>query len=133
MCNQSTRVLVVDDSEFTRSVITQSLKVFFSDQIIVETAENLRQALALDLPGFDLIFADLDLFGGSGLKILYRLRELGHTTPFVVMTGLNAEEVLKRLKPDVGLENFRILLKPFNIIRIRELVIELVALPVLCK
>jgi len=49
------------------------------------------------------------------------------------MTGLNAEEVLKRLKPDVGLENFRILLKPFNIIRIRELVIELVALPVLCK
>jgi CheY-like chemotaxis protein len=124
---------VVDDSEFARSVIAQSLKVFFGGQIIVETAENLRQAMTLDLHNFDLIFADLDLFGGSGLKILYHLRGLGHTTPFVVMTGINAEEVLKRLKPDVGLENFGILLKPFNIVRIRELVIELVTLPVLHK
>jgi CheY-like chemotaxis protein len=120
---------VVDDSEFARSVITNSLGVFFGDQIVVETAENLGQALSLSLPAFDLIFADLDLFGGSGLKILYHLRRLGHPTPFVIMTGFNAEEVFLRMDPDIRLENFGILLKPFNIIQLRDLVIELVALP----
>lgn len=133
MCELAIRVLVVDDNDFARNVISQALGVFF-ENILVETVENLGGALALDLDGFDLIITDLTLFGGSGLEILYCIRLHGLQTPFVVMTGFTTEEVLKEINSDTPIGNFEILLKPFNIMKLRDLVLALtVTTPALCK
>jgi len=127
MCTRNIRILVVDDVSCVRHVLVATFKVFFGDEVIVETANDLEQALTFNLRDFDLIFADLLLPAGkTGLTILSRLRELVLSTPFVVMTGYTENEVFELLATIAPDEKIEILRKPFSIFEINDLAIALV-------
>ncbi|HBR81121.1 MAG: hypothetical protein UX09_C0069G0004 [Candidatus Uhrbacteria bacterium GW2011_GWE2_45_35] len=127
------RVLVIDDVQCVRSVITAAIHAYFEDEIEVETAVNLEQAMAFDPLTFDLVFVDLLLPGNrSGLEFLYFLRRKNLTTPFVIMTGFTSDQIYERLDSDTPIGLFEILIKPFGIEKIHDLVLNLVNLPALC-
>ena len=78
------RVLVVDDEAGVR----ESLRMLLKDECEVVTAENVSAALrAVDDAPPDLILLDLIMPGGSGLRLLERMKHLDPAPPVVVLTA----------------------------------------------
>jgi two-component system nitrogen regulation response regulator GlnG len=92
------RVLVADDEESMRWVLSKALK---KKGFSVDLARDGREALALlqETP-YDLALLDIKMPGISGLDLLDRLRELKSETLTVIMTAeasmKNAVEAMKR-------------------------------------
>jgi two-component system chemotaxis response regulator CheB len=85
------RVLVVDDSEICRELLTDQLTAD-GDIVVVETAGSGAEALAkLASANPDIITVDLNMPGMDGLTLIERImRE--DPRPIVVVTGLDARE-----------------------------------------
>src|SRR3990167_8306141 len=79
------RILVIDDEESIRFTFED----FFSDEgYEVATAGNYDEALTMiDESDFDLIFADINLTGKTGIDILREIRIRNLNCPVVMITG----------------------------------------------
>lgn len=83
--DMTVRILVVDDEEDLRDVLSYQLKPL---GVIVETAENGRIGLELAKKnGYCAILSDISMPEMSGLDFLAGLRKEGVETPFVILTG----------------------------------------------
>src|SRR4051812_43267985 len=60
---------------------------------------------------YDLVILDWDLPGLTGLEVLHRFREMGGTTPILMLTGRAAVDS-KELGLDAGADDY--LTKPFD-------------------
>ncbi len=93
-----TRILVADDEESMRWVLSKALK---RKGFTVDLAEDGRQALALiQENSYDLAILDIKMPGMSGLDLLDRIREMKSDLLVVIMTAeasmKNAVEAMKR-------------------------------------
>ena len=82
---QQVRVLVVDDEEFMRKLMTNILRKAGME---VLTAQNGEEALkALQKNGCDVVISDVRMAGMSGFDLLKQVKAQHSDTAFVVMTG----------------------------------------------
>ncbi|HEX8339215.1 MAG TPA: response regulator, partial [Pyrinomonadaceae bacterium] len=81
-----TRILVVDDEENVRELLTDILE---SEGYRVELASSGREALEKfgDGAAFDALFTDLGMQGMSGWELAHAVRELDEKIPVAVVTG----------------------------------------------
>ncbi|MGI9657831.1 MAG: response regulator transcription factor [Gaiellaceae bacterium] len=84
------RVLVVDDEQYIRELVSTALRFSGFD---VEAAEDGFSALRI-AADFDpqLFVLDVSMPGIDGLEVCRRLREAGDTTPVVFLTARDSEE-----------------------------------------
>lgn len=87
------RVLVVDDDHVDRITLRRAL---VQTGISVEFAESDAVLAAIEMLAtapFDCVFLDFNLPDGDGLTFLRGLRAAGISTPVVMLTGQQDEEV----------------------------------------
>lgn len=103
------RILIVDDKETTRELVTLSLNKY---GLANDQAANAEEAFeAIDSRTYSLILMDVNLPGINGLQITKTLRAQGVTTPIYAMTAHGEEEVFE-LCIQSGMQG--ILRKPFR-------------------
>jgi PAS domain S-box-containing protein len=115
-------ILLAEDNEFVRAIMVSSLE---SAGYLVHAAadgEQATDAFIAHRASLRLVILDLDLPKRSGDECLRRIREAGDGVPVVIITG-NAVE---------GLDESRhlretVLMKPFQVARLIEVVNELMA------
>jgi len=82
---QQVRVLVVDDEEFMRKLMT---RILCKAGMEVVTAQNGEEALrVLQENGCDVVVSDVRMVGISGFDLLKQVKAQHPDTAFVVMTG----------------------------------------------
>jgi len=111
---QKKRVLVVDDEEGMRQILTEYLNEFGYE---VVCAVNGREAMQKYKSGhFDIVLSDLVMSPMDGLELLGDIMKLNPEAVFIMMTGYpslnSAMEAMKR-----GARDY--ITKPFNIDEIR--------------
>lgn len=87
------RVLYVDDQELWRCTVSDYLPLLGNYQ--VTTAESGESALELlSLQSFDIIISDYQMPEMDGIGLLNGIRAVDTTTPFILFTGVNLEELM---------------------------------------
>lgn len=108
--SQHTRILVVDDEEHIRDILTETLSSYGCR---VDVAENGKVGLeTLALHSYDLMLMDIRMPSYSGLDLLARIKNQISEMPVFVITGLaSSEEMDKALE----LGATKCIRKPFHI------------------
>lgn len=82
--NNNTSILIVDDDESVRSLLSELLEPHY----LCFTAENAKEAVThLGKRRFNLLITDVKLPGASGIKLCQLIRELIPHTAVVVISG----------------------------------------------
>lgn len=104
------QVLLVDDEEGIRALLE---KRFLAMGWQVDTAGTGKHALTKMSTGkvYDLILCDYQMPSLNGLKFLEMIREAGHLTPLIMITGHPESSWLKKAG---RLSLNGVLLKPFS-------------------
>jgi DNA-binding response OmpR family regulator len=106
MAEHSTRILIVEDDEFLRSLIARKLE---GEKFTVVTAVDGESGLAAAGDKPDLILLDLLLPGISGFDVLKTLKEkdnLKHI-PVIVFSNLGQREDIEKAK-NLGVTDYLI-------------------------
>jgi two-component system OmpR family response regulator len=107
------RVLVVDDDDDVRSVLSRALARDGHHVLGAEDLVSAREALS---GGVDVVVLDLGLPDGSGLELCQELRASGAATPVLVLTAQT--HVGRRVQAlDGGADDY--LAKPFAVAELR--------------
>jgi DNA-binding NtrC family response regulator len=112
--NRKKRVLVVDDEENIREILTEYLNdIGYS----VTCAVNGQEALQIYSGGhFDIILSDLVMRPMDGMELLNEIRKVDPDTIFIMITGHpSVESAMEAIKK--GARDY--ITKPFNIDEIR--------------
>ena len=114
------RVLVAEDDSAMRDLLALVLRERGYQVATVSDGSELRSLLSEpDTNGrFDLIIADVNMPGGSGLDVIDQLRHDGDTTPVLIVTAFPRDDIRQRAR---GLE-VRLLAKPFDLDTLRSAV-----------
>ena len=103
-------ILIVDDAEFSRSVMKQALYNAGFDNILeATTAEETRKIFAKTQP--DLTVLDIMLPDSFDLKLLYELLSLKKDAKIVINSAINKPEITREALL-AGAKGF--ITKPFN-------------------
>ena len=82
------RILVVDDDEYIRESIRETLK---RKDYTVDVAENGKAALEMfQRDRFDMVISDLKMPGMSGIELLEKIKQIDAEVPFLVITAYGA-------------------------------------------
>jgi diguanylate cyclase (GGDEF)-like protein len=81
------RVLVVDDEEIIRRMVSRMLENERYEVAAEATSAGALATLAQRPNEFDVVLTDLQLKGESGIDLLHRLNDVDHTIIKVVITG----------------------------------------------
>lgn len=80
------RILVIDDTEHIRSILTMMLK--FKGYAIAEAQNGLEAMEAARGGSFDLIFCDIDMPVMNGVEFVRQYRqEIDKDTPIIMLTA----------------------------------------------
>jgi signal transduction histidine kinase/CheY-like chemotaxis protein len=104
------RILVVDDTENSRRLLTQLLKPLAAYITVAKSGNEAKVQMAEAMP--DLIFIDWRMSDGDGLSTIKWLREQKIKQPRVVMMTANAFSEDKTKAFEAGADDF--LIKPIN-------------------
>lgn len=85
MNDRQARILVADDDDDLRALVSLRLTRLKHQVVEVSNGEELLGALESSQP--DLIISDLQMPLLSGIEALSRLRRTDWTVPFILMTG----------------------------------------------
>jgi CheY-like chemotaxis protein len=105
-------VLVVDDNDMNRDVLSRRLQ---REGYEVSTVENGKRAIeALALEKYDIVLLDIMMPEMDGFETLKRIRNNPKTkpVPVIMLTSLNEMEDVKKC---IGLGANDYVLKPYNI------------------
>jgi len=81
----TTRVLIVDDDQSTLASLSRAFRLAGYDATVCDHAS--RAIALLQQDRFDIVFSDVVMPGKDGLAMLTELRELGVTTPIIMISG----------------------------------------------
>src|ERR1700722_17620237 len=81
------RLLIVEDDPDQRELVRQTLSEHFGDSSLVDVS-TIGDAMAQDVPAFDLILSDFNLPDGTGMELLEHVRRRCDT-PLILVTGEN--------------------------------------------
>ncbi|MBM7853758.1 two-component system response regulator (stage 0 sporulation protein F) [Desulfohalotomaculum tongense] len=113
------KLLIVDDQWGIRILLTE----IFSGEYTVETAGSGTEALEkLRALNPSLILLDMKMPGLSGPETLRLIREINHSVPVVMMSGLDETEVIDQTRE---LAPVYYINKPFDLNDIKRMVEEL--------
>ncbi len=113
-------VLIVDDEESVREIVTEMIGEMGYD---VKSAESGEAALDLmSKVNFDLVISDVKMDGMDGLSLAQRLREKFPKLPLALMTAYPSDSVHSMVREK--LVDF-LLLKPFQIDELQGMVLNL--------
>ncbi len=80
-----TRVLIVDDDQSTLASLSRAFRLAGYEAVVCDQAA--RAIALLQQERFDLVFSDVVMPGKDGLSMLADLREIGVTTPIIMISG----------------------------------------------
>ena len=119
------RMMVIDDEEFVRNVLSTLLETWGHDVVGVSSAE---EAIALiEGRDFDLVFTDLAMPNTDGIAAARGIKALRPQTKVILMSGYSAEAVSERSAECDSID--ATISKPFNLAEIRNAIKELVSAP----
>jgi two-component system copper resistance phosphate regulon response regulator CusR len=102
------RILVVEDEHKLAKALQEGLQAESNEVVLAHTGED--GFYLIQTQPFDLIILDVMLPGRSGLEILKSMRQLGSSTPVLMLTARDAvEDRVRGL--DTGADDY--LVKPF--------------------
>jgi DNA-binding NtrC family response regulator len=81
----TTRVLIVDDDQTTLASISRTFRMAGYDAVVCDQAA--RAIGLVRSERFDVVFSDVVMPGKDGLSMLADLRDLGITTPVIMISG----------------------------------------------
>ena len=114
----SLKILIADDIDSARKVVLRLLhKIGFKD--ICEAKDGTEALKKLNESPIDLVIADLDMPGMTGLELLKEIRhtpELQHTLFILIASDAAKQHVMEAAKEKVS----RFLLKPFTQLALEE-------------
>lgn len=106
----NTRIMVVDDDEGIRNILSTGLSGMGYDVLV---ASNGIEAFNLFLKSsFGLVLTDLEMPGMDGLNLASRIKDKFFDIPVVLMTGQAKEVVMKKIK---GSSVDYVIFKPFRL------------------
>jgi signal transduction histidine kinase len=110
-CRPMKKVLVIDDTEDVRTIITESLNFSGFEAIAAEDGETGIQLARQHVP--DLIICDITMprLDGYGTLAAMRENEVTATIPFIFLTG-NSDKLNMRKGMELGADDY--LTKPFT-------------------
>jgi two-component system, NtrC family, nitrogen regulation response regulator NtrX len=80
-----TRLLIVDDDQSTLASLSRAFRMAGYEAAVCDNAT--RAIALLKSERFDLVFSDVVMPGRDGLAMLAEVRELGITTPIIMISG----------------------------------------------
>lgn len=113
------RVLVLDDQSAVRLLLRAVVEPLGHE--VVEAGDAAEALAAVPGARIDLVLADLNLPGTSGLDFIQCLRHSGWTGPVVVITA-SERPPDERLQRSLGIVGY--LGKPFDLARLREVMTD---------
>ncbi|WP_309085304.1 response regulator [Chelativorans sp.] len=126
---EGARILVVDDNEINRRILTEQMRNWAFDCVAVENGRIalafLHEAARLEAP-VDLVILDYQMPGMNGAELLRRLRMSPHgaDTPAVLLTSVDDATALRDLK-SAGAR--AVLTKPARSAVLRKTITEILA------
>ena len=107
---EETRVMVVDDEAIVCDRLKDHLE---KNDLRVTTFTDSREALAaLDEGRYHVVVTDLKMAGATGLDVLHNIRQRGHPTQVIIITGYASMEAAREAEA-VGAYDF--VCKPFEL------------------
>ena len=96
----SLNVLVVDDNDMAREVLSEYLEDFSFSVFAAESGEKALRILQSSPEGFDLILMDWKMPGIDGIETVKRIRDLGlpHIPKIIMATAFSYEEVADEIR-----------------------------------
>src|SRR5262249_3573112 len=80
-----TRVLIVDDEAATLASLSRAFRLAGYEAVVCDSAARALSLLRHE--HFDLVFSDVVMPGTDGLAMLAEMRDIGITTPIVMISG----------------------------------------------
>jgi len=117
MDGKDRRILVVDDEKAIRDVLSSILS-FTGYKVIVASNGDEGLNLFLENP-MDLVLTDLDMPGLDGVSLALFIKDKSPSTPVVLITGSDKEDVMERLRGDCV---DSVMFKPFSLDDVQETV-----------
>jgi two-component system cell cycle sensor histidine kinase/response regulator CckA len=110
MITGSQKILVVDDDDTIRDIVSKMLcRLGFE----VSSADSAENGLALFVKNkFDLVITDFSMSGMDGIHLAYYIKEESPSTQVVLMTGHEKEAILSTIR-DTAVD--QALFKPFTL------------------
>jgi signal transduction histidine kinase len=87
--SRSLRVLVLDDQEIIREIITEMLQAMGHQAFPVETGDEVLRELALS--AWDLVISDQSMPGMTGAQLAAEMRAQKISVPLILLTGFGEE------------------------------------------
>lgn len=118
----SFNILVVDDSETVRAIISKTLELTGIPVAELHEASNGKEALdILENHWIDLVFADINMPVMTGVKMIEKMHENGllKTVPVVIISTEGSRARVEYLK-SLGISDY--LRKPFTPEQIKKIV-----------
>lgn len=114
------KVLIVDDTKNIRTLLTKCLQM---EGYEVKTASEGLEAIELfSKETFELVFLDIKMPFKSGTEVLKQIREMGITTPVIIIT---AYATVKNAVECTQMGAVAYLQKPFTAEKVRNMLAEL--------
>ncbi len=119
------RVLMADDSAFTRKMVKKHIDAIFPGAVVIQAA-NGEEAISTfdqscaDGEGFDLVMLDYMMPGKTGLEVLVHIRETNKTVPVYILTA-NVQSATKEKATEAGCTGF--LNKTLSVDDLRDILI----------
>lgn len=107
---QTLSILVVEDNDDFRQLMTEALHLFNHDVTQAESGEE--AVLILEKEQFDFIFTDINMGGMSGIELTEHIRKSNDSVPIVILTG-NSDRALISDALKRGVSDY--ILKPIQI------------------
>ena len=89
-----TRLLIVDDDQSTLASLSRAFRMAGYEAVVCDNAA--RAITLLKTERFDLVFSDVVMPGKDGLTMLAEVRELGISTPIIMISGQATVEMAVR-------------------------------------
>ncbi len=116
------KILVVDDNNFLRIVVSKMLSLLGYEVLSADSGEN---GLSLFLKNkFDIVLSDYEMPGMDGVAFACSVKKSSPRTPVVIMTGAGKEAVFSRKSIAVD----EVISKPFTLAGIDETIQNLLTI-----
>jgi DNA-binding NtrC family response regulator len=102
--NKRPHILIVDDEDSIRLVLSDFLTRKGFETTAVETVLNAQKVL--DKGTFDLAILDVHLPDGDGLDLLGEIRHKRPDMPVIILTGMGFQEDLLQKAKELGAKGF---------------------------
>ena len=109
MIGHNPRVLIVDDDEISRLILSKLVKKEGFEVLMAEQGEAALKMMRLEAP--DLLITDIRMPGMDGMELLRKAKELDRELPVVLITGhADVQGAVKAIK--AGAHDY--IVKPFD-------------------